>query len=256
MKKLFSHNEVELEDIYLQVKKRRKSLIIRASIMILFLFGVNVFAWFAYISQADFNFESSVVAWDVDFFEDSSEVEDVVVAISDMYPGMEAFNKTITVNNTGEMNGRFSYEIKSATLFGVELVTESTPSSDVVTSLRNSYPFAVTMTSDKTLIKPNEWLSFSLDVNWEYELAATTYYKVLDIYEYDPSVIYYTRQNSAYVDSGVTADTFESMRSSLVLEKDDADSFFGEACKVYEENNPGEACFNMLLQLKVEQVLS
>ena len=254
-KKLFSQDNEQLEELYLQMRKKRKSLIVRTIIMIMFLFGVNAFAWFAYITKADFNFESSVVSWDVDFFEDSVEVEDVVVMLDEMYPGMDPYNKTITVTNTGEMNGNFSYEIKTATLFGVELVTEATPSSTVMTSLKSDYPFSVSMASTKTMLKPQETLQFTLDLNWEYELPTKTYYKVLDIYKYDPSVVYYVRKSGTYVDSLVTSEKFDTLKNTLFVEKDDADSFFGEMCKSYEQDNPGQQCFSMVIQLKVEQVL-
>ena len=55
------------------------------------------------------------------------------------------------------------------------------------------------------------------------------------------------------VDGTVTEDSFPTRRLDLYLEKDDADSYFGEACADYESAN-GAACVKYRIELKVKQV--
>lgn len=254
MKKLF-RNIDDLRKAQTSIKKNKKKLVIRAAILVCFLLGVNAFAWFAYISKADFNFESSIVSWDVNFYENSSEVDDIVINVGNMYPGMDTYQKTIIVNNNGEIDGKFSFKIRSFKLFGNEFVKETTSLEEIVEILEKEFPFSVTMLADKEIIKPGDSLVFTFDLGWPYEQVTPTYYKLNDIYKYDPSVIYYSYKDGSYVETNVTKESFNSNKNNLFLIKDDADSFLGEECKEYKDSNPSKACFSMDLQLVVEQIL-
>ena len=134
MKKLFNSVEkIRNNKVYDKLQNNRKRIKNRAILMIIFLFGVNAFAWFAYIAQADFNFEATVVAWDVNFYNDSVEVNDMVIDVGEIYPGYGdvsidsnnvPYNKTIEISNLGEVDAKFSYRIKDFTVMGESVIPE------------------------------------------------------------------------------------------------------------------------------------
>lgn len=102
-------------------------------------------------------------------------------------------------------------------------------------------------------IDPGEKLDFEFSLYWLYE-DETKYFKLNQIYNYDPSLVYYTYSNGSFTPASVNETTFMTMRDSLYLEKDDADSYFGSKCAEYEANT-GKKCVSVDIQLKVSQIL-
>ena len=82
--------------------------------------------------------------------------------------------------------------------------------------------------------------------------AFVTYYKQDDVYQFDSSFPYYQFSNGIYTLTNVTSSIYNSLKSNLYLEKDDADSYFGMKCHEYEEST-GKACLSLTLKLLVRQ---
>lgn len=263
MKKLFnSKNQEKVIDIYDNLQKDRKKIKNRALLMVIFLFGVNAFAWFTYIARADFNFDATVVAWDVSFYNDSVQVNDVIIDVGEIYPGFgdssidaanQPYSKVIEVSNTGEVNAKFSYRVKNFTIMGVNAIPSGYTDAEVIEMMKSFYPFIIEMEASSTTLKPNEKLSYKFSLYWPFE-EATKYFQLNDLYTYDPSINYYTLVNGTYTLAIVDESTFATMRNTLYVEKDDADSFFGSQCAIYEANT-GEECVSVSIELKVEQTI-
>ena len=259
MKKLF--NSDKQAELYDELQSNRKKIKRRAILMVIFLFGVNAFAWFIYIAKVDMNFDASVLSWDVNFFNDSVEVNDVVYDVEDIYPGYgdtsvdasnTPYSKVIEILNNGEVNTLLSYRVKSFTIMGEDAIpSDCTTDADVINALKSYYPFIITTSTNATKLASGETAKFNFELYWPYELE-NKYYKLNSIYEYDSSVNYYTYANGTYTLATVTEDTFNSLVNTLYIEKDDADSFFGTNCALYEAES-GNSCISVGIELKVEQ---
>lgn len=250
MKNLFK-KEIN-EETYYQIRKKRKWLKTRGFLLAAFVFGVNIYAWFIFIANANLDIEGSVVAWDVNFFDENTEVKDVVIK-EILYPGMQEYKKQISIVNHSDTAASFEFDIDSFNILGMDS-KESMTKDEVLNSMKNDYPFVIEFNADKNYIGVGESMTFTITMNWNFE-EATKYYNITKHYSYDPSVNYYNLNNGMYsIDNTVTSTNFADKRLNLYLEKDDADSFFGEACANFEAATGG-ACLKYNLKLKVKQVV-
>lgn len=233
-------------------KKLRRKIIIRSVLLVAFLLGINTFAWFTYISRAGVTLNASVVNWDVLFQDETNAIKDIHIEITDMKPGMLTYEKQIEITNHGDIDAKMGYIIKNATLLGKDIF-QNKDTEQFLQQLANEYPFKLSLVTDKNLIVVGDTAHFSIQLDWEYE--GNEYYKVNNLYTYDPSVYYYTLVGDTYeVDNTVTVDNFnEKIQSGIYLEKDDADSYFGYACGQYE-NSTGKPCLDLNVELNVTQI--
>lgn len=231
-------------------RKYRKKVIIRSIILIAFLLVVNTFAWFTYISRAGVTLSGSVVSWDVNFLEETNVIKEIEIEITDMKPGMLAYEKEIVINNGGDIDAKLSYIIESLTLAGKEIVQENQQA--LLNSIQNDYPYKLSLTASKEIISPKSSATVKIGLNWEYE--GTEYYKLNSLYTYDAGVYYYTLVGNTYqIDNTVTEENFTSkVANGLYIEKDDADSYWGYSCGKYEYET-GKPCLYMKLILNVTQ---
>ena len=72
------------------------------------------------------------------------------------------------------------------------------------------------------------------------------------VFVYDEDVVYYVRSGANYVEQPVTSSTYNSLKSSLYLAKDDIDSYIGEKCGDYQ-NTFNLSCLVLRGQLVAEQ---
>ena len=245
-------NKKKLSDNLIgETRKSRRRVIVRSTFLVLFLLGVNTFAWFTYISRADVSLNGSVIAWDVNFMDENGAVKEILVDIKDMKPGMLTYEKKVEIVNQSDVAANMNYEIKSVKFLG-NTILEGETTENITNKFANDYPFVLTMTATKDNINVNDKIIFDIKMDWIYE--DNTYYKLDSLYAYDAGVNYYTLVNGTYqVDSTVTSENFnEKVAAGLYLEKDNADSYFGYACGNYEKstNNP---CLQMEIELKVTQ---
>ena len=233
-------------------KKRRRKAIIKSTFLVLFLLGINTFAWFTYISRADVSLNGSVISWDVNFMDENGAVKEIDVAITDMKPGMIPFEKKIEIINRSDVEAAIDYEVKSVKFLGNTLY-EGETTENIINSLENDYPFVLSLSPENAQIGIDVGTNFNITLNWTYE--ENKYYKLNSLYTYDNGVYYYTLTDGIYeIDDTVTEENFQQkLATGLYLEKDDADSFFGFACGNYEKST-NLPCLEMQLELKVSQV--
>ncbi len=253
MKKL---SRQKTKKVYDALQKNRKGIKRRSMLFAIFVLGVNAYAWFIFITKADVQVDSNVVAWDVSFLEDNVEVKETVVQTVDLYPGMPTYSKTFSIANHSELPGVLSYNVDSVKLMGVEeLPSEYINTPEAINYLHNKYPFYVTFVSDATEIAVNETINFTIKIDWPYEATDTgakQYYQATPQYIYDDEFKYYTSSGGGYTPVNITEAAFNNAKSSYYLEKDDADSFWGMNCDKYKTAN-SKPCFSFHLIMTVNQ---
>lgn len=237
-------------DALLERRKARRKVVFRSVLLVAFLLIINTFAWFTYISKAGVTLSGSVVNWDVTFLEETNVIKEIDIDITDMKPGMVPFEKEIVINNGGDIDAKLNYRVESLTLLGQELLQDK--QDETIGSIKNDYPFKLELSSSSDIIPVKGSANVKIGLNWDYE--ADEYYKLNNLYTYDPGVYYYTLVGSIYqVDNTVTEENFATkIANGLYLEKDDADSYWGYSCGKYE-NDTGKSCLHMRLILNVTQ---
>lgn len=246
----------DVTKVYNALQKQRKRLKRRSIFLALFVLGVNAYAWFVFISSASVNVRSNVISWDVNFLDENSEVKDLQILTSDLYPGMDTYTKTIKVKNNSDLRAKFEANIDSISVLGEEVSNSSNTYEEKVDYLKNTYPFIVNITYPKDILDKNDSMDLVITIDWPYEKTddlAREYYKLTNQYKYDDSVIYYKLVNNSYVDAGITSANFNSNKLNLYLEKDDADSYLGYSCKNYKDST-SQSCFKFHLVLTVTQI--
>ena len=107
------------------MNKKHKAYL-KLNIMSLFFVVVSfisiTLAWFAYSGFANVETEVDVKAWYIDFKQDDESVSnDIVISLSEIYPGMETISEKINIQNLGDSDAEIKYEIKSARIFNEEI---------------------------------------------------------------------------------------------------------------------------------------
>lgn len=252
MKKL---SKEKAGEFYNSLQKKRNWIKARSLLLAMFVLGVNVFAWFVFVSKADVQVNANVVAWDVNFTDDNNNINNIVVETPKLYPGMPTYTKRVDISNRSEMPVEFTYQINSVDIMGKEVMTELTTQDEINTYLEESFPFVVTFKGTKTDLDIGESMSFTINIDWPLEkedTKAREYYRLTEQYKYDPTVFYYSLTDGVYNKEDITEGSFETNKTNLYLEKDDADSFWGANCQAFREEN-GKSCFSFKLLLKVSQ---
>ena len=240
----------EFLGFYKKLQKSRKRVLLRSFLFALFLIGVNIFAWFTYVSEAGLQLEGNISSWDVEFNANGKPTTKVDFYVSDMKPGMLDYSQKVIIHNLGEVSADVSYDIASLSIMGRDV--DASNKDEIIRRLNSFYPFSVNLNIDSVIIQPQGYTNFSASLSWDYE-NQEKFYQLDSLYDYNGEFNYYNLVNGKYVvNDSVTADNFNELRNNLYLEKDDADSYFGYACGQYEKNT-GKSCLAMKLVLKVTQ---
>lgn len=240
----------EFLGFYKKLQKSRKRLLLRSFLFALFLIGVNIFAWFTYVSKAGLQLEGNISSWDVEFNANGKPTTKVDFYVSDMKPGMLDYSQKVIIHNLGEVSADVSYDIASLSIMGRDV--DASNKDEIIRRLNSFYPFSVNLNIDSVIIQPQGYTNFSASLSWDYEIQEK-FYQLDSLYDYNGEFNYYNLVDGKYVvNDSVTADNFNELRNNLYLEKDDADSYFGYACGQYEKNT-GKSCLAMKLVLKVIQ---
>ena len=240
----------EFLGFYKKLQKSRKRMLLRSFLFALFLIGVNIFAWFTYVSKAGLQLEGNISSWDVEFNANGKPTTKVDFYVSDMKPGMLDYSQKVIIHNLGEVSADVSYDIASLSIIGRDVDVSN--KDEIIRRLISFYPFSVNLNIDSVIIQPQGYTNFSASLSWDYE-NQEKFYQLDSLYDYNGEFNYYNLVDGKYVvNDSVTADNFNELRNNLYLEKDDADSYFGYACGQYEKNT-GKSCLAMKLVLKVTQ---
>lgn len=252
MKKLF-RNETsyeQLEKDYERIRRVKKRLGVRTFLFVLFLFGVNVFAWFVYISEAQVTTDANVAAWDLNFYDGTNLVKNIHLT-PEIYPGMQTVEKTITISNASDVGATVVYTPKDIFFAGQSLFGDESNSAAIIDALENDYPFKVIFSATKIQLDNVDSSDFTVQIVWPFE-ETNKYYKVIPLMPFTPDYDYYTKSGTTYTKADVTVANYASLRNSLYMTKDDIDSYIGEYCGDYE-NDYSDTCFNFVVSIRAVQ---
>ena len=155
-------------------KSKRKKIIKKVKFKTLFLLMItlasNSFAWFIYTTKVSSNISAKVREWNVTFEANGQAVEKTIeINIDSLYPGMNAYNQTLTAANSGESKAQITYEIVSTNILGDNLVNYNYSNEDILNYLKNNYPFTIEISSTNSIIEPNGEENINITVSWPYE---------------------------------------------------------------------------------------
>lgn len=246
----------EKKKLYLALKKKNKRTKLFSILMILTLLSVNAYAWFIYISESSFELSANIVSWDVNFLTESNEVSEIYETIEDVAPGMLPYTKSVNIRNNSDFDATFNYNLTDFVILGKNALPSNAKDmtvGEILMYLRDRYPFDFIMMSYTDRIAKNQEGRFEINFGWNFE-NNSQYYKLTDIYTFNPSFDYYRLVNGQYVlDETITASNYNANINSLYLYKDDADSFFGMECPNYV-GNTARTCVKYKVHLIVEQL--
>lgn len=246
----------EKKKLYLALKKKNKRTKLFSILMILTLLSVNAYAWFIYISESSFELSANIVSWDVNFLTESNEVSEIYETIEDVAPGMLPYTKSVNIRNNSDFDATFNYNLTDFVILGKNALPSNAKDmtvGEILMYLRDRYPFDFIMMSYTDRIAKNQEGRFEINFGWNFE-NNSQYYKLTDIYTFNPSFEYYRLVNGQYVlDETITASNYNANINSLYLYKDDADSFFGMECPNYV-GNTDRTCVKYKVHLIVEQL--
>ena len=153
---------------------KRRQILKKVRLKTLFLLAItlasNSFAWFIYTTKVSSNISAKVREWNVTFEANGQAVEKTIeINIDSLYPGMNAYNQTLTAANSGESKAQITYEIVSTNILGDNLVNYNYSNEDIVNYLKNNYPFTIEISSTNSIIEPNGEEKINITVSWPYE---------------------------------------------------------------------------------------
>ena len=130
------------------------------------------FAWFAYSGLVDVRTEVGVKAWYIEFEKNNEVVSnDIVISLSDLYPGMEPLSEIITIKNLGDSDAKLKYSIDYARILDDDkdyyAVGDDYTSVRIEDTLAHNYPFSINATLSKTRINAKDSdAEFIVTVSW------------------------------------------------------------------------------------------
>lgn len=236
-----------INNIYNNLQKNRKAIKIRAFLMAGLLLAINSFAWFTFVSNADNNINADVIKWEIEFFDEDSDMTVMDINLEDMFPGMEEYVKSITIRNSSELGATFSYSIDDVVIFG-----EKYDSENLTDTLLDDFPFYIMFEAPETDIGTNATVPFRVRVGWNYE-QTETYCVVRDYYPFDESWDYYNLVDGNYVLTTYDKDSYASKTNDVYVECDDLDTYWGEKNAQYKKEHPDSKALTLRLKLMVTQ---
>lgn len=130
------------------------------------------FAWFAYSGLVDVKTEVGVKAWYIEFEKNNEVVSnDIVISLSDLYPGMEPLSEVITIKNLGDSDAKLKYSIDYARILDDNkdyyTVGENYTSDYIEDALAHNYPFHINTSLSKTRLNAKDTdAEFIVTVSW------------------------------------------------------------------------------------------
>ena len=138
------------------------------------LIAANTFAWFIYMDRVSSDIDVRVKAWNVSFRLNNQAMEDYInFTVDNVYPGMEAYQQSLSVTNDGEVDANLSYNLVSIYVMGDTDSTEGANAmteSQLINHMNTEYPFHIAITTSSSLISHDGGSAlFYISVTWPYE---------------------------------------------------------------------------------------
>lgn len=173
-------------------KFKRRSVLVKLQILLLFsvMLIASTYAWWRVPQAEIWNMRATVETWDVEYNIDDTTIldEEVTISVDDFQPGMDDFQKTVSIRNLGTKGSKITYELTSVKLFGQEVLTDLQTNNEIrlagntvnlfVNSGAEKYPFNICYSYDKSNIDgqyiddettPGAVAKLTFYVSWEYD---------------------------------------------------------------------------------------
>ena len=130
------------------------------------------FAWFAYSGLVDTKTEVGVKAWYIEFEKNNKTVSnDIVISLSDLYPGMEPLSEVITIKNLGDSDAKLDYKIDYARILDdakdYYVLGDNYTSDYIEDALAHNYPFHINASLSKSRLNAKDSdAEFVVTVSW------------------------------------------------------------------------------------------
>lgn len=123
-------------------------------------------AWFAYTGLASSSVNVDIKAWHIEFNGQSSASNEIVIPLSNIYPGMDTVVESVNIKNYGDSDAKLSYTIESVRILDEEL--DMTLDQNVILDkLSNDYPFDINISISKQYLDAHTGeASIDLSVSW------------------------------------------------------------------------------------------
>lgn len=240
--------KIDGHKVYEELQKRKKHIRNRAFLMAGLMLAINTFAWFTFVANGNGHLSADVISWDIQFFDDDSQVEILDIELIDLYPGMDDFHKSITIRNQSDLNAIFTYRIEEVTIYGEKYVSD-----DYSASFLSDFPFKIGFNYVTNQLDIGESLSFDVDVTWPFE-STDEYCKLNSLYPYINGINYYKLNGTNYDNIAISNGEYQtSLESGLYAECDDVDSYWGEKNVIFKKDNPNSNAINIKIKLIVSQ---
>lgn len=149
----------------------RQKRYLKLNIISLFFAGMSfisiTLAWFAYSGLVTTKTEIDVKAWQIKFDKNGDPISNnIVIPLSNIYPGMETKSETISIKNLGDSDAALNYKITSARILDktIESNGEEGYIEDV---LAHNYPFHINMNLSDTYANAHDGTGeFTISVSW------------------------------------------------------------------------------------------
>jgi len=155
-----------------KIVKILKKIKIRNIIILILLLSFNAYAWFIYATKVSSSVSVHISSWNVEFSIGENEtVTNLLIQVERVYPGMETYEKNVSVKNKGEIKAELDYEIISLKVMDEYYkIGENITMDELKNKIETAYPFKINISKDDTLLKQGtgEGL-FSVTVEWPFE---------------------------------------------------------------------------------------
>lgn len=149
-----------------------KKIKIKNIIILILLIIFNTYAWFIYATKVSSDLSVHISSWNVEFSTGENEtVTNIVIAVERVYPGMEIYEKTITVKNKGEIKAELGYDIRALKVMDESyIVGENITVEELENKIKTDYPFKINIIKDDTeLVQGIGPGQFTVTVEWPFE---------------------------------------------------------------------------------------
>lgn len=151
---------------------RKHKAYLKLNVMSLFFIGISfisvTLAWFAYSGIAKVSTEIDVKSWLIEFEKNDTTVSnDIVISLSEIYPGMETIHETVKIKNKGDSNAQLSYYIASARILDDDLAIDENEYDYLKDKLSHDYPFNINVNLSDNFVLSNGGESvFDMSISW------------------------------------------------------------------------------------------
>lgn len=149
-----------------------KKIKIKNIIILILLLIFNTYAWFIYATKASSSIDVHISSWNVEFTVGEDEtVTNILIEVERVYPGMENFEKNISVRNRGEIKAQLDYDIISLKIMDESYtIGENMTSEELENKMKTDYPFKINVIKDDTELRAGTGEGiFSVTVEWPFE---------------------------------------------------------------------------------------